>query len=271
MFSQPVAGRIVGDRLSPNGQKQVCKAYRESLILGEQLLWLEKRIRSNGHWLSDDPAVRVFDLQFYALYASCWWELEDPHSAAFLENPKAAKLAKEKGLKTEKLGLARTPEAKLSELAEAYGGKVDRFADFRTDILGGPPPPTKYQLMQADPNFHMRQIPGWTEVDLAAAEDGERTTVWYHGKTYQKQSTNQSEEETIMKATASLNIRTITFIGSQPADQYTDEAIYSLIAESEAAITHFQAMKNQPERLKVSLTSIQKEIDELVKIVDARV
>lgn len=286
MFSQAVAGRIVGDRLSPSGQKQICKQYKAALETAEQFVWIEKRIKGNGHWLSDDQVIREFDLQFYSLYASCWWELEDPHSAAFLENPKAAKLAKEKGLKTEKLGPARTPEAKLAELAEAYGGrhegmlsafaaaygnKTDQCADFRADILGGLTPLTEYQLMQADPNFHMRQIPGWTGVNLAAP-DSERTTVWYHGKTYQKQSTNQSEEETIMiKATASLNIRTIQYIGSTPADQYTDEAIYNLIAEREATIKHYESMTNRPERLKISLTTIQKEIDDLVKIVDARV
>lgn len=292
MFSQPVAAKIVGDRLSPRGQKQILKLYKDALRTSEQLIWIEKRIRSNGHWLSDDPAVREFDLQFYALYASCRWELEDPHSAAFLENPKAAKLAKEKGLKTEKLGPARTPEAKLAELAEAYGGRqVGMSPNFEATYGGSPSdqlkgirdafmaqyhrnlevPAEGFQIgsIRIHPNNapSMSEFPG---ID-SAAEDGNRTTVWYHGKTYQKQSTNQSTEETIMKVTASLNIRTIQFIGNNPADQYTDEQIYSLIAEREAAIKHFEAMTNRPERLKVSLTTVQKEIDDLVKIVDARV
>lgn len=87
----------------------------------------------------------------------------------------------------------------------------------------------------------------------------------------QSQSQAQSKEENIMKTAQSLNIRTVTFIGNSPADQYSDEQIYSLIAEREATINYYTAMKNQPERLKVSLTTIQKEIDDLVKIVDARV
>lgn len=82
---------------------------------------------------------------------------------------------------------------------------------------------------------------------------------------------SQSKEETTMKTVQTLNIRTVTFIGNNPADQYSDEQIYSLIAEREATINYYTAMKNQPERLKVSLTTIQKEIDDLVKIVDARV
>jgi hypothetical protein len=65
-------------------------------------------------------------------------------------------------------------------------------------------------------------------------------------------------------------ITTITYIAGTPADQIPDETIYQMIVDREATIKHYSAMVNQPARLKVSLTAIQKEIDDLVKLADSR-
>lgn len=148
---------------------------------------------------------------------------------------------------------------KMENLAAPYGNHSSSAG--KAGLYETLPPPTVFEWEAALVPTHVTTRVGKSYYEL------------HEGNTNQSNNATQSQskEETTMKTAQSLNIRTVTFIGNNPADHYSDEQIYSLIAEREATINYYTAMKNQPERLKVSLTTIQKEIDDLVKIVDARV
>ncbi len=72
------------------------------------------------------------------------------------------------------------------------------------------------------------------------------------------------------KFPAKLSIKTVTYVNDVPLDSLSDETIYGMIMERENMIKHYQTMENQPERLKVSLTNIQADIEKLKALVDAR-
>ncbi len=78
-------------------------------------------------------------------------------------------------------------------------------------------------------------------------------------------------KENTMKHTP-LVISTITYINGTPAEAVSDERIFEMIMERENLIKYYNSIdvKNRPERLTISLTKVQAEINQLKTLVDAR-
>ena len=67
-----------------------------------------------------------------------------------------------------------------------------------------------------------------------------------------------------------IEIKTQVLVDGEPIDNLSDDSLFSLIAEQEAAIKRLEGIANKPKALTAKLDAIQAGIAALVAAIDAR-
>ena len=66
------------------------------------------------------------------------------------------------------------------------------------------------------------------------------------------------------------NVETKTFVNNQDVKEMSDDQIYAAISVSENEIKKLSDLKAQPKRLQKRIAELQKGVDDLVAILDAK-
>ena len=88
---------------------------------------------------------------------------------------------------------------------------------------------------------------------------------------YGLESKPAKENNVEQTKTTTIAVEKITLVYGRDSRQVSDDQMYGFIADLEAKIKSLQSLQNKPKKLLAQLEMLQKEIDDLVALVDSRI